>query len=91
MNFVKNCVEQIFDTTVYVTKNPLLQEEFALMIRHLLLSIDAKLGEYNELDGRIKYVGICALLCLHFQLYRIDDKRQFKLIWDVYKKVKMNF
>ena len=44
-------------------------------------------GEYNELDGRMKYVGICALFCLHYQLYRVDDKRQLKAIWDVYKKV----
>ena len=45
------------------------------------------IGEYNELDGRMKYVGICALFCLHYQLYRVDDKRQLKAIWDVYKKV----
>ncbi len=45
------------------------------------------IGEYNELDGRMKYVGICALFCLHYQLYRIDDKRQIKIIWDIYKKV----
>jgi hypothetical protein len=62
------------------------------MIRQLLVNIELKLGEYNELDGRMKYVGICALFCLHYQLYRIDDKRQFKLIWDVYKKKrKINF
>ena len=58
------------------------------MIRQLLLNIESKLGEYNELDGRMKYVGICALFCLHFQLYRMDDKRQFRMIWDVYRKVK---
>jgi WASH complex subunit 7 len=82
-----NCIEQIFDTTVYVTKNPVLQEEFALMIRSLLANIEPKLGEASELDGRMKYVGICALFCLHYQLYRIDDKRQFKIIWDIYKKI----
>ncbi|CAF3374323.1 unnamed protein product [Rotaria sp. Silwood1] len=83
----QNCIEQIFDTAVTVTKNPLLQEEFALMIRQLLVNIEPKLGEFNELDGRLKYVGICALFCLHYQLYRVDDKRQLKAIWDVYKKV----
>ena len=45
-------------------------------------------GEFTELDGRVKYVGICALFCLHYQLYRTEDKRLFKAIWDVYKKVK---
>jgi len=53
----------------------------------ILFSFVMLIGEYNELDGRMKYVGICALFCLHFQLYRIDDKRQIKLIWDIYKKV----
>jgi hypothetical protein len=72
---------------VTVTKNPLLQEEFALMIRQLLANIEPKLGEFNELDGRMKYVGICALFCLHYRLYRTEDKRQLKAIWDVYKKV----
>ncbi|CAF0880881.1 unnamed protein product [Rotaria sordida] len=83
----QNCIEQIFDTIVTVTKNPSLQEEFALMIKHLLTNIEPKLGEFNELDGRLKYVGICALFCLHYQLFRVDDKRQLKAIWDVHKKV----
>ncbi len=58
------------------------------MIRQLLVNIEPKLGEPNELDGRMKYVGICALFCLHYQLYRTDDKRQFRIIWDIYRKVK---
>ncbi len=61
------------------------------MIQQLLSNIEPKLGESNELDGRMKYVGICALFCLHYQLYRTDDKRLIKLIWDVYKKVRFIF
>jgi len=40
----QNCIEQIFDNSVTVSKNPLLQEEFAAMIRHLLTNIESKLG-----------------------------------------------
>ena len=57
------------------------------MIRQLLANIEQKLGEPHELDSRMKYVGICALLCLHYQLYRIDDKRLTRPIWEIYKKV----
>ena len=71
-----------------VSKNPLLQDEFNSIIRQLLTNIEPKLGEINELDARLKYVGVCALFSLHFQLYRTDDKKLGKSIWDVYKKVR---
>ena len=41
----KNCIEQIFDKEVTVTKNLLLQEEFIAMIRQLLSSVEPKLGK----------------------------------------------
>ncbi|CAF0996554.1 unnamed protein product, partial [Didymodactylos carnosus] len=83
----QNCIEQIFDSTQTVTKNSTLADEFSLTIRDLMLNIEPKLGEFNEMDSRLKYVGICALYCLHYQLYRILDKKQLKPIWDVYKKI----
>lgn len=83
----QNCIEQIFDTVVFVTKNSLLQDEFLLMIRQLISNIEPKLGDFSELDGRMKFVGICALFSLHFQLFRMEDKRLVKTIWDINKKI----
>jgi len=44
-------------------------------------------GETNEIDHRFKFVGICGLYILHFQLFRVTDKKVFKSLWDMYKKV----
>jgi len=82
-----NCIEQIFDKKLIVSKNPLLQEEFSFILRQLLSSIEPKLGELSELDARTKYVGVCALFSLHYQLFRTDDKKLAKSIWDVYKRI----
>lgn len=38
----------------------------------------------------MKYVSICALLGLYHQLYRTDDKKLMKTVWEVYKKVCVN-
>ncbi|KAK3584050.1 hypothetical protein CHS0354_031097 [Potamilus streckersoni] len=84
----QNCVEQPFDSTaVHVTKNGAFAEEFAVNIRQYLMETESKIGESDELDHRYKFVGICGLYVLHFQLFRIMDKKVFKTLWDVYKKV----
>jgi hypothetical protein len=49
------------------------------------------LGENNEIDQRFKFVGVCGLYILHFQLFRVTDKKVFKSLWDVHKKVRWAF
>jgi WASH complex subunit 7 len=44
-------------------------------------------GEVNEVDQRLQFVGVCALYILHFQIFRVIDKKVFKQLWDIYKKV----
>lgn len=44
-------------------------------------------GEPSEIDQRDKYVGICALFVLHFQIFRTIDKKFYKSLLDVCKKV----
>ena len=44
-------------------------------------------GESNEIDHRFKFVGVCGLYVLHFQLFRVTDKKVFKSLWDIHKKV----
>ncbi|VDI58372.1 WASH complex subunit 7, partial [Mytilus galloprovincialis] len=84
----QNCVEQTFDSqTVYVTKNPVFAEEFAANIREILPDLEQRIGENNEMDQRYKFVGLCGLYVLHFQIFRVIDKKVFKSMWDVYKKV----
>ncbi|GCB75422.1 hypothetical protein scyTo_0020909, partial [Scyliorhinus torazame] len=43
--------------------------------------------EPSEIDQRDKYVGVCALFVLHFQIFRTLDKKLYKSLLDVCKKV----
>ena len=63
-------------------------EEFQVNIRDYLAELEARIGESNEIDHRFKFVGLCGLYVLHFQLFRTTDKKLFKAVWDVYKKVR---
>jgi len=44
-------------------------------------------GEPSEIDQRDKYVGICGLFVLYFQIFRTIDKKFYKSLLDVCKKV----
>lgn len=44
-------------------------------------------GEPNEVDHRRYLVGVTSLFILHFQVFRTVDKRVFRSLWDLYKKV----
>lgn len=44
----QNCVEQPFDdANMFVSKNSMLAEEFALNIREYLATIETRIGNYN--------------------------------------------
>ncbi|XP_071809991.1 WASH complex subunit 4-like [Asterias amurensis] len=84
----QNCVEQGFDdNAVIVSKNSFFAEEFAFNIRTMFTQVEPKIGEINEIHQRLQYVGICGLYVLHFQIFRVIDKKMFKSLWDVYRKV----
>lgn len=108
---------------MFVTKNSVLAEEFALNIRNYLSHLEPRIGmcisqkfsfvslggfisenvsiismlivicfkfnvgEVNEVDQRHSLVGAIALYVLHFQLFRMIDKKLFRTFWDLYKKV----
>lgn len=44
-------------------------------------------GEPSEIDQRDKYAGVCGLFVLHFHIFRSVDKRFYKALLDVCKKV----
>ncbi|XP_054974336.1 WASH complex subunit 4 isoform X2 [Sorex araneus] len=84
------CIEQQFDSLnggVSVSKNSTFAEEFAHSLRSIFANVEAKLGEPSEIDQRDKYVGICGLFVLHFQIFRTVDKKFYKSLLDICKKV----
>lgn len=44
-------------------------------------------GEPSEIDQRDKYAGVCSLFVLHFHIFRSVDKKFYKSLLDVCKKV----
>lgn len=44
-------------------------------------------GEPSEIDQRDKYAGVCGLFVLHFHIFRSVDKKFYKALLDVCKKV----
>ncbi|XP_016078665.1 PREDICTED: WASH complex subunit 7 isoform X3 [Miniopterus natalensis] len=84
------CIEQQFDSLnggVSVSKNNTFAEEFAHSIRSIFANVEARLGEPSEIDQREKYVGTCGLFVLHFQIFRTIDKKFYKSLLDICKKV----
>ncbi|XP_071816027.1 WASH complex subunit 4-like [Apostichopus japonicus] len=83
-----NCVEQNFDDgSLSVSKNQFFADEFAHVIRTIFSQTEPKIGETSETEHRLKFVGICGLYVLHYQIFRVIDKKVFRALWDVYKKV----
>ncbi|KAJ3596591.1 hypothetical protein NHX12_002996 [Muraenolepis orangiensis] len=84
------CVEQRFDDPgegVSVSKNSAFAEEFAFNIRTIFTNVESKIGEPSEIDQRDKYAGVCSLFVLHFYIFRAVDKKLYKSLLDVCKKV----
>lgn len=84
------CVQQTFDQpelNIYVCKNTLLSEDFTTNIRNYFGLLEARIGDAQEFNERKKVVGIVALYILHFHVFRAIDKKTFKLLWDLYKKI----
>lgn len=44
-------------------------------------------GEPSEIDQRDKYAGVSGLFVLHFHIFRSVDKKLYKSLLDVCKKV----
>ncbi|XP_031573328.1 WASH complex subunit 4-like [Actinia tenebrosa] len=85
---LQNCVEQPFDApNAPVARNAHFAEEFFHNIKAMFQNIEPRLGETTEVDQRQRYVGLLGLYVLHFQIYKGLDKKFFKVLWDVYKKV----
>lgn len=84
------CVEQRFDDPadgVSVSKNSAFAEEFLLNVRNIFASLENKIGEPSEIDQRDKFVSVCVLFVLHFHVFRTVDRKLFKSLLDVCKKV----
>uniref|UniRef100_G3PJT1 WASH complex subunit 4 n=1 Tax=Gasterosteus aculeatus aculeatus TaxID=481459 RepID=G3PJT1_GASAC len=86
----QTCVEQRFNDPGEggaVAKNSAFAEEFAFNIRTIFTNVESKIGEPSEIDQRDKYASVCGLFVLHFHIFRSVDKKFYKALLDICKKV----
>ena len=54
---------------------------------YCIISFYIILGDKTETNQRFKYVGLLGLFTMYFNIYQTLDKKFFKQLWDVNKKV----
>lgn len=89
---LQNCLTQQFDyDIVNVTRNPALGKEMEINLTSYFAYLAARIGEANETDQRERFVSFCGLYVMFTRFYMPNvDKKFFKEVWAVAKKVGMN-
>eukprot|EP00005_Dracoamoeba_jomungandri_P006864 CAMPEP_0174266912 /NCGR_PEP_ID=MMETSP0439-20130205/31901_1 /TAXON_ID=0 /ORGANISM="Stereomyxa ramosa, Strain Chinc5" /LENGTH=1083 /DNA_ID=CAMNT_0015354161 /DNA_START=59 /DNA_END=3310 /DNA_ORIENTATION=+ len=87
----KNSAEQEFDFPglVEVRQNRIFRQEFLSNIKAILSSHLTALSQKNEGFDRNQYVGLCALIVLHYTIYKdiAGSKAVFKQIFELHQKI----
>ena len=87
----QNCVEQIFDDVLEtpLNKNTVVNNELYQCIKTAMSQLESKLhsSPSNVSSSAKKFVDICGLFVLHFQIFRNLDKKFFKQLWDTHKRM----
>ena len=77
----KEAVKQVFLLMLLWPSSALL----SLLLSSYLLIGDSRL----ETDEREKLVAVIGLHILHYYLFHIVDKKTFKILWELHKKVRL--
>nr|CAB3267668.1 WASH complex subunit 7 [Phallusia mammillata] len=85
---LQTCLNQNFDDSgIPVSKNSYFAEEFTYNLKVLFSQLDPRIGDQSETNHRLKYVGLCSLLVLQHRLFHSFDKKVFRQVWDISKKL----
>ena len=81
-------VEQSFDgTRGHIGKNVCLAEEFNSYLRNAVTDLEMKAAEQLHSDALMLSVKVSALYVLNCNLFGAADKKLFRQLWDLNKKV----
>ncbi|KAK7791494.1 hypothetical protein R5R35_008848 [Gryllus longicercus] len=84
----QKAVEQPFDNKQgQVSKNSALADEFFLYLKNSVNDLDTKASERLDSNYLLSWVKLSALYVLNFQLFGTADKKLFKQLWDLHKKI----
>lgn len=81
-------VEHSFDGAKgFISKNVALAEEFNSYLRNAIADIEMKTAEQLNPQYLVLWVKLSALYVLNFNLFGTIDKKLFKQLWDLNKKI----
>jgi hypothetical protein len=81
-------VEQSFDgTRGHISKNVCLAEEFNSYLRNAITDLEMKAAEQLHSEVLMLFVKLSALYVLNFNLFGAADKKLFRQLWDLNKRV----
>jgi hypothetical protein len=81
-------VEQSFDGTKgFISKNVSLAEEFNFYLKNAVTDLEMKAVEQLDSEHLKLWVKLSALYILNFNLFGTLDKKLFKQLWDLNKRV----
>ncbi|PAA52998.1 hypothetical protein BOX15_Mlig016923g2, partial [Macrostomum lignano] len=86
----QSCAEQLFDDSgIAVSKNSRLAEEFLSSIRSIFQQLDARIesNQAVETNERSRYIGLCGLYVLYFNIFHSMDKNTLKELWGLHKRL----
>ena len=85
-------VEQSFDGTKgSINKNVSLAEEFNCYLKNAIAELETKAVEQMDSDNQLLWVKLSALYVLNYNLFGTVDKKLFKQLWDLNKKVSWKY
>ncbi|XP_069694005.1 WASH complex subunit 4 isoform X2 [Periplaneta americana] len=85
---LQKMVEKSFDGAKgFISKNVSLAEEFNSFLKNAITDLEMKAVEQLDSDHLILWVKLSALYVLNFNLFGVVDKKLFKQLWDLNKKI----
>ncbi|EDQ91034.1 uncharacterized protein MONBRDRAFT_15671 [Monosiga brevicollis MX1] len=84
----QRCVDQCFDDdTVMVSPNTILQGEFLELLRLNTAALEARVGTPKDRRHRNDFMGLVCNYILFETIFRSQDRRMLKSIWDLQKQL----
>ncbi|ESO00575.1 hypothetical protein HELRODRAFT_82872, partial [Helobdella robusta] len=86
----QTCINQKFEEpefSINVSTNKHFSDECMAAVKELWSRVDQKIGEVSEMNERARLIGVLCLFVLHQSVFQSQDKKMFKTLFDVHKKI----
>ncbi|KAG8233309.1 hypothetical protein J437_LFUL013779 [Ladona fulva] len=84
----QRCADQSFKNSKgIISKNQNLSDEFTLHLKNTISDLEIKVQEQLDSDNLHLWIKGCALCVLNFNLFGSLDKKSFKQLWELSRKI----